>query len=458
MSEKIQLLHTNDLHSHFENFPQIKRYFQDQRQANQKLGNSTLILDIGDAADRQHPLTEATMARANIAWMSDVGYDAVTIGNSEGLYFAHQTLEQMYQTANFPVVLSNLYEMDGSLANFAQSYKIMTTPQHTKVGLLGLTAPYTLTYPLLNWQVKTVEQVLPRLIKLIRPQVDVLILLSHLGLPADRQLATTYPQLDVIIGGHTHHLLRNGEVVNGVLLAAVQKFGHYVGKIDLELQNHQLITKNASTIEVATLPSQAQDAQMTTKVMQQGENLLKQQKIANLPFKLTKNMASDNSAIKITLQAMKEATGCSAAMVSSGLFLDDLPQGIVTAADLHRQLPHAIHLMKTKLQGCDFWRFIMEVEKNRNFLRNFPQKGMGFRGKIFGEIAFSGVEFDSTSNTVFYLGKPIVKDQTYEIALLDHYYFIPFFPTLQIMGVNQFEYPDFLRSVLSKYLARHFPL
>lgn len=458
MSEEIQIIHTNDLHSHFENFPKIERFIQQQRIAAKQAGQTMLLFDLGDASDRQHPLTEATKAQANIQWMNQLHYDGVTIGNSEGLYYRHQDLEHMYDQANFDVILGNLKEKNGLPPAFLQNYKILQTQEQTKIGVLGLTAPYTLTYPLAGWQIQMVDQVLPNLIQTVRPQVDVLILLSHLGLPTDQRLARQYPQLDLIIGSHTHHLLPQGQLIGHTLLTAAGKYGQHIGTITLTLTDHQLIKQQAQTVAVAQLPSQAADQGVITKYETKGHQLLRQQKIANLPFTLTQDPFADQAALKLTLQALLERTQVPAAMLNSGLFLTDLSAGVITADDLHRQLPHAIHLMITKLKGRDFWRFIMEVEKNRNFLRNFHQKGMGFRGKIFGEIFFSGVEFDKTTQRVFYCGQEIQPQKDYQIALLDHYLFIPFFPTLQIVGQNTILYPDFLREVLGKYLQQKFPL
>lgn len=458
MTEKIHIIHTNDLHSHFENYPRIERFVKEQRHLDQQTGWQTLLFDLGDAADRAHPLTEATHAQANIRWLNKLHYDGVTIGNSEGLYFDHQTLETMYNQANFDVILGNLYETNGQLPHFAQPYKIITTKQHTKIGILGLTAPYLLTYPLMNWDIKLVQQVLPQLIAQVAPQVDVLILLSHLGLSTDRYLCQKYPQLNIIIGSHTHHLLINGELDQQTFLAAAEKYGHYIGNIYFTLEDHQIQQISAHPTLTANLPVLPTDQQVITNYARKGHRLLQQQKIAFLPHRYTATGLGAHSSIQLTLTAMEQATQTTAAMISSGLFLTDLSQGILTADDLHEQLPHSIHLMKTKLKGQELWRFVMEVEKNRGFLRNFHQKGMGFRGKIFGDIYFDGIQVQPGTRQVFYQHQELIPEKTYEIALLDHYLFIPFFPTLQIMGDNQIIYPDFLRTVVAKYLARKYPL
>lgn len=456
--EKLHIIHTNDLHSHFENFPLIARFINQQRQLDLQKQQQTFLFDIGDASDRVHPLTEATMAQANIDWMNQQQYDAVTIGNSEGLYYDHQILENMYDRANFPVIVGNLYESQGKLPAFAQTYKILQTNAGTKLGILGLTAPYLLTYPLLNWDIRLVQDVLPALIAKVRPQVDVLILLSHLGINTDRYLCQKYPQLDIIIGGHSHHLLPIGTIIGKTLVTAAQKYGNYIGNIYLTLENHQLQTRTAQTVATKSLPHLKTDKKSELEYQRKGEELLKKQLVAKIPYSLEASPAGEHPAINLALKALKQVTNTKAAMLNSGLFLSDLPAGIITQNDIHQQLPHAIHLMKTTLSGRELWRFLMEVNKNRNFLRHFSQKGMGFRGKIFGEIILDGVAINENTRQVFYQGQELDPVKKYEIALLDHYLFIPFFPTLQIVGENQLLYPDFLRTVFARYLAQKFPL
>ena len=82
--ENIVLLHTNDLHSHLENWPKIRRFIDQKKRENEKKGITTITVDLGDFTDRWHPLSEATNGQANVELMNEVGYDAATIGNNEG--------------------------------------------------------------------------------------------------------------------------------------------------------------------------------------------------------------------------------------------------------------------------------------------------------------------------------------------------------------------------------------
>ncbi len=131
MTEKLTILHTNDLHSHFENWPRIRKFITDRRAELEKQPNSSVItVDLGDAVDRVHPLTEVTNGKANVELLNQVHYDAVTIGNNEGLTNSHEQLDELYDDANFDVILGNILDNTTKLLpKWSKPSKIITTPQ-----------------------------------------------------------------------------------------------------------------------------------------------------------------------------------------------------------------------------------------------------------------------------------------------------------------------------------------
>ncbi|MBP2966750.1 metallophosphoesterase, partial [Acinetobacter baumannii] len=110
MQEKIHLLHTNDLHSHFENWPKIRRLLIDRQNKLKASKTDYLTVDLGDFMDRFHPLTDATNGIANVEIMNQVNYDYVTIGNNEGITNSKQQLNNLYREANFSVLLANILD------------------------------------------------------------------------------------------------------------------------------------------------------------------------------------------------------------------------------------------------------------------------------------------------------------------------------------------------------------
>lgn len=425
-SETIHLLHTNDVHSHLENWPRIQRFLLDQ----QAQDVQCLTFDIGDAIDRLHPLTDATMGKGNVALMNAVHYDAVTIGNNEGLVLPHEAMATLYEQANFDVVVSNLKTLpDLTQPAWAKPYKILTTTQGTRIGVLGLTAPYTLTYPALGWQPEPVDATIDRLLPVLQAQADVVILLSHLGLPTDEELAEKYP-IDVIIGAHTHHLLEHGKMVNGTLLAAAGRYGNHVGEITLTLENHQVTAQTARVTPTYEMAEADDDFQMIHGWLQTGQTLLKKQVITQIP----RDISADEQSYD-ALRALKAYFGVSIAMVSTGMFVDDLPAGVLSDYELLESMPHAINPMLMTLTGADIVQMLSEITDQQARLATLAIKGSGFRGKTFGYLRFNGLDHDAKGQ-IWLAGEKLVLDQTYQIATLDHYKWLPFFPVVQQAPVD----------------------
>jgi hypothetical protein len=80
---------------------------------------------------------------------------------------------------------------------------------------------------------------------------------------------------------------------------------------------------------------------------------------------------------------------------------------------------------------------------------------MGFRGNLWGTIVWSGIDVTETGEVLVH-HQPIDYDAYYTIGSLDHYLFIPYFPTLEIMGQNTMSYDTVLREDFANYLHKKF--
>ncbi|MDR3190052.1 MAG: metallophosphoesterase [Lactobacillaceae bacterium] len=456
MREEITILHTNDIHSHLERWPKIRRYLTDKRARLVQDGVSVLTFDIGDALDRQHPLTEATMGQGNVLLLNEVGYDGVTLGNNEILGLSHTALNHLYDDANFDVLISNMTDMaTDEVPEWALTSKIITTPKGTRIGVLGLTAPFILTMPLLGWMPQRVDERLTAVLDAFAGKTDLNILLSHLGLPTDQYLAERFPDLQVIIGAHTHHLLAHGERRGSSLLAAAGKYGENIGKIDITMQEGSITRMQARTIATDELPDTAADAVEVANYIAMGNAKLAQDIVGVLPTAYTRDLKAKHRLIDLGLSALKKRTGTDIAMLSTGMFLGDLAAGQVTKKDLHDILPHTVHPIKVTLTGSDLWRLVHEVKKSRAYMLTGRIRGMGFRGDQWGEIVWSGLNL-ADNGDVFVQDELLDGQELYTIGALDHYYFLPFFPTIELVGNTKMSYDTVLREDFGEYLATKF--
>lgn len=59
------------------------------------------------------------------------------------------------------------------------------------------------------------EAVLEEAARLKSQGVDIIIALSHAGLDVDREVAAAVPDVDIIVGGHSHSFLYTGKLKTG---------------------------------------------------------------------------------------------------------------------------------------------------------------------------------------------------------------------------------------------------
>lgn len=269
MEEKLYFYYTNDLHSNFEQWPRVVTYLNEARTLRNKHGELNWTIDIGDHVDRSHPITEASMGRANVRLLNDADYDFVTIGNNEGITMSHQDLYHLYDEAAFEVTCANLHSTDNIQPPWLRPTVKIETAQGLRIGMIGLTAPFNAFYELLNWHVSPEFEVLDKYMKDLEQYADIIIVMSHLGITVDQEIARRYDAVDAIIGGHTHHLLRTGEYVNNALITAAGKHCVYIGEVILTWDHKQkrLVKKEAYTTDITHLEKDAETDQ-TLRSMQ----------------------------------------------------------------------------------------------------------------------------------------------------------------------------------------------
>src|SRR5699024_693227 len=180
--EKLHIYYTNDLHSHFNQWPKVASYMNVNKRKRKYQDEDYWIVDIGDHVDRVDPIAEAFMGKANVDLMNRLGYDVVTIGNNEGITLSYEDLFHLYDHANFHVVCGNLHSIDNEEPDWLQTKVIKTSRSGLKIGFIGLTAPFNAFYELLGWKISDPFEVLDRHIKQLNQSADIVVLLSHLGI------------------------------------------------------------------------------------------------------------------------------------------------------------------------------------------------------------------------------------------------------------------------------------
>ena len=246
-SVRLVILHVNDTHGRLRPFKTktgesvggITRLATLAEQVRQQNPGRTLLLHAGDVFSRGGPLTVYYGGEANMKAMERAGYDAFTPGNGE-FYFATVNLLKHAAAVRFPTLLANVTQR-GTGEPLFRSHVVMEKAG-VRVGILGLGFVRTGHHAGTNLVLEDPVTAAKREVPALRQRVDLLVALTHIGHGTDRRLAAGVPELDIVIGGHSHTALRTpvriprangtGEVV--VVQAGGE--GRFAGRLDVRME------------------------------------------------------------------------------------------------------------------------------------------------------------------------------------------------------------------------------
>lgn len=462
MKETIHLFYTNDLHSYFDNWSQVATFIKSGRMDAAEKGETAWTLDIGDHMDRVHPLTEATLGGANVALLNDLQYDLATLGNNEGITLSHEHLYNLYDEADFHVVCSNLECVRDKDPAWLQMSQVLESKHGVKLGFIGLTARFNPYYHLLGWNVKDIYDTVAEQVELLREQVDVIVLLSHVGIHFDQQIAERFPDVDVIIGSHTHHLLRKEEVVNESILTAGGKLCDYAGHVTLVWDHEvgKLVEKTAQTCDVTNLAKDLATEQKIADLQVEAKTIL-DEVIAQTDEAIESNWFKETPMMKKFTKKLREWTGADIGMLNAGLIVEDFPAGNITYGDIHRICPHPINPVVVELTGADLMSVVEQAFSPD--LTGLKLRGFGFRGKVVGRMVFDNLEVTTTHDyeglevveEILYEGAPLDEAAVYRVATGDMFTFGRLLPEVAQAESKKIFLPEFIRKMLVHALIEY---
>lgn len=269
---KIVILHTNDVHSHIEPFPDNDPKYPGlggaARRASliQQIRNeeeNVLLLDAGDVFQGT-PYFNLYEGEIDFKLMSLMQYDACTIGNHDfdnGI----EGFNRMLPHAKFPFLNTNYDFSKTILKGKIKPYKIFIK-EGIKIGVFGVGVELDgLVDKKLYKETKYSDPVIAAnktadILK-NKEQCDLIICLSHLGYKyksdqiSDLKLASSTKYIDLIIGGHTHTSLDKPTKIKNLdgeitLINQVGWAGVNIGRLNYFVNNSKNYTVSSQNITI----------------------------------------------------------------------------------------------------------------------------------------------------------------------------------------------------------------
>jgi 2',3'-cyclic-nucleotide 2'-phosphodiesterase (5'-nucleotidase family) len=240
------ILHTGDLHNH------LSAAAAELLRRAKGASPDTLLLDSGDAIRAGNlgctPGGEPTLRR-----MSAAGYDAMAMGNRE-THPTRRVLQRKLADAGFPVLAANMMAKRQPLPQQVKSHILKKLPGGIRAGIMGLapqvTAPRSWWSRVTDYVWDDPLKTAAGLSRKLRPDVDLLICLSHLGLALDEELARL-AGIDLILGGHSHVAVYPPRKVGDCHIAHAGYRGRFAGRLELSVEDGRIASIAWETIPLA---------------------------------------------------------------------------------------------------------------------------------------------------------------------------------------------------------------
>lgn len=272
-TSSLTIVHTNDVHAHllpsdmklqdcevnqtdcYGGYARIKSIIDGVRQSAEK----TLVLDAGDRFSgsvfytlrKSEDITPLTQ---------QLGYDVLTLGNHEfddGL----GELAKFTEGISAPIVSANVSFPTHPMLNKRVVPSVILNKDGLRIGVIGALSEDTKSETAKAQDVDifpVIHAVQQEAEKLIQQGINVLIALTHIGIDEDKKLALAVPQLDIIVGAHSHTLLSNDDTEttvqgpypieishndgNKTLIVTSGIAGHHVGILNASFDKQGRIT------------------------------------------------------------------------------------------------------------------------------------------------------------------------------------------------------------------------
>lgn len=457
--ERLTIVHTNDVHSHFEAMPGIASFVKAKRD---ELGSDRLlVVDIGDHLDRMSPETEGTGGRANVDVLNATGVEAFVPGNNEGITLPADMLRAAFAgRAQFPIVCANLREQaTGRIADWMTPYHIVRKGR-LRVGLIGVTAAFAEFYELLGWIVDEPLQATAAAVAEVRPRVDVLVVLSHLGLRLDERMAAEVPGIDLILGGHTHHLLEEPLRIGGAVVCGAGKYGAYAGEVELayDPERRRLTSVAGKVVAVAGLDGGG-DVRRLIEASRRESAAVLDETVAVLEEPVPLSWTGESPLGNLLAGGLRAWAAAEIGLVNAGQALAGLPAGRVTRARLLELLPGPINPCRMRLRGEHIRQALEEA-----LLDEFAAmeiRGFGFRGKVLGTLAVDGLTvevdpdrppYDRIRRILCSGGEELARERDYIVGTIDMFTWGAGYRSLSQGTQVEYMLPELLRDVLGREL------
>jgi 2',3'-cyclic-nucleotide 2'-phosphodiesterase/3'-nucleotidase len=423
----INIFHTNDI----QGFYWARNYVEND---NKETGGFAVLKEMLDKQEAPFLLFDSgeTFSKTQegqigkldgaVTLMNKIKYTAATLSAAD-FALGWESMEPALAKAEFPFVVSNIQNSDGTQTQALKKYLIIER-NGVKIAVLGLISREDFPLNRRNAALKVTDEIqtLKELVPAVKEEgADIVIVLSSLGFDLgpgkkktdEKTLAEEVPDIDLILGGNGDLSEEGYEKISDVYVSRSRPMFLEVEKIALTFNKvKQFIAYNHEEI-VLDEDTYGADTELLEAVAE-----IRKAVKANTGRRITAlaeplpNYSDKLSPLGVyTADCIRRWGSQDIGIINSDLFLTDFREGIVTAVDLQNSIPFNDRVMFVKMRGDEFKNALEHTLAIKN---NWPQTaGVNITydpsqplGKKIGRITLNGT--------------PLKDDAIYTISTSDH--------------------------------------
>jgi 5'-nucleotidase/UDP-sugar diphosphatase len=364
---------------------------------------------------------------STIEIMNFLAPDVVALGNHEFDYGLPHLLF-LEKMANFPIVNANLY-IKNYHRRLMNPFKIIKKDGFDILftGIITEKVIDSISQDKLIGSFVNLEEASGEVGKICNTykndDIDLTILLTHIGIESDKQLAGLLkPEwgVDLIIGGHSHTVLEKPEVINNIQIVQAGTSTNQVGRFDI------VVDDDTNSI----VESKWQLVQIDNSLVNPDAELLKfidgfksevDAKYSAIVTKLATKLTHPAREIETTLgnllaDSFKEAVGCDVMFLGSGSVRVKELGPVVTLNDLISCFPYNDSLVRFTINGAKLKKIFSHIMRNSN------RDGEGECYQISRGVSAIHDNQTDTLKLLTINSKPVDDNSLYTICLQGYHY------------------------------------
>lgn len=409
---QLKILHTNDVHSNYDNFSKITSII------NKVKDDNTLILDAGDFTDFKNIALHGTKGQAGTELLTIAGYDAASIGNNE-IFALLPTLEYMASNSKVPYLSLNLAKKDGSKINGVNK-SIIIEKAGLKILLMGISPDLGPFNTLLGFKLRNYNEAIKEEIDKNKGKYDLVILVDHIGTERDFNIAREIPGIDIIISSHDHKLFQKAKTINKTIINSAGVYGEHLGYIIADYNGSEL-----SLIDSGVISSKDEQENQLISDSLRESNIIARKNLRSPLYFINKSLTHDNieenPICNLIADGLRDFLKCDIGLINGGICNGGIKEGPVTDLKLIEICPSHLNPTSFNIKGKYLRQALEESLDSSNCLKE--GRGSGFRGRFVGKLHLSGGEIyhsDDKIDKILINGFPLEDEKLYSIASSDY--------------------------------------